>query len=513
MSFTWYCLGLLTTGSTVFLWHFSKRYCLSWLSWSGLTLGLVLILFSIAWSVGSVLEGVPRAASMGLLLFGLSGIVILTLAFRYTITKQPQMLESAAETDFSEAVATDLAPPKVKSPKTSPLGQTVSVAIPYLAYILLIVAFVAGFASEGKNYESMVRSKFKDQQLTKVNDDPVVFQLGDKGDGFGNYVLTQEGQGYGGPFVLGIRIMEDGRIHEIIPLDHKETPAFVKKIEDAKYRDQFVGKAVGDDFIVTEDINAVSGATITTMAATEAIRRGAHLAAVEKFKLPPTWKKVPWKFGLDEILILAVFVLAFVPKIYKEKPWKYVYMAAAIAIVGFYLNAAISVGNIAGLALGYIPGIKDHLIWWILVVGTLLGVVFLGQNVYCYRVCPFYGIEYLLQKISGMKLNPSRALLKRTRSIVNFLLWLSLMVIFLSKHPALGSYEPFAMMFSLNGVGLQWFILPLALIGSFFMSAFWCRFFCPCGLALTKLQQMRKSILNLVQKLMWRTRTYGNQTE
>ena len=45
MGFTWYCLGLLTTGSTIFLWHFSKRYQLNWLAWSGLSLGIVLILF------------------------------------------------------------------------------------------------------------------------------------------------------------------------------------------------------------------------------------------------------------------------------------------------------------------------------------------------------------------------------------------------------------------------------------------------------------------------------------
>ena len=132
-------------------------------------------------------------------------------------------------------------------------------------------------------------------------------------------------------------------------------------------------------------------------------------------------------------------------------------------------------------------------------VGTILGVIVLGKNVYCYRVCPFYGIEYVLQKISGMKLNPSRALLKRTRFIINFLLWVSLMVIFLSKHPALGSFEPFAMTFSLNGTGVQWFILPLALIGSFFMSTFWCRFFCPCGQALTTLVQFRKKIVKIFQ--------------
>ena len=500
MGFTWFILGLLTTGSAVLLLHFSKRYQLNRFAWSGLTLGIILILFSIAWAVGSVLEGVPRAASMGLLLFGLSGIIILTLAFRYTVTKVPKVLEPATELSLPKDVEVDITPIKKEPAKASIVGPYFSLALRYGAYISLIIALVIGLASEGKDFEAMVRNQFKAQKLTKVRDNPVVFQLGKKGDGPGNYVLIQEGQGYGGPFVLGIRIMEDGKIHEVMPLEHKETPAFVKKIVDARYRDQFIEKSVGSDFIVGVDIDAVSGATITTMAAAEAIRNGAHLAAVEKFKLDPKWKKVSWKFGLDEILILIIFVLAFVPKIYKEKPWKYIYLAATIGIVGFYLNAAISVGNIAGLALGYIPGIKDHLIWWILVAGTVLGVIILGKNVYCYRVCPFYGIEYLLQKISGMKLNPSRGLLKQARFIVNFLLWLALMVIFLSKHPALGSFEPFAMMFSLNGTGIQWFILPLALIGSFFMSTFWCRFFCPCGQALTKMVQFRKSILKIFKE-------------
>jgi hypothetical protein len=291
--------------------------------------------------------------------------------------------------------------------------------------------------------------------------------------------------------------MEDGKVHEVIPIDHKETPAFAKKIEDAKYRTQFIGKSVADDFIVGVDINAVSGATVTTMAAAEAVRKGAHLAAIEKFKMEPKWKKAPWKFGLDEILILVIFALAFIPAVYQKKPWKYIYLSATIGIVGFYLNAAISVGSLSGLLMGYIPGITDHLIWWILVVGTVLGIVLLGKNVYCFRICPFYGVQFLISKLGGNRFNPSPVILKYSKSVANFLLWTALMTSFLASHPALGSYEPFAMMFSLNGVGIQWFLLPLALIGSFFMSTFWCRFFCPCGHALTKLRQYRKKILDI----------------
>ena len=82
MDFTWYILGALTGAVAYSLYLISKQNTLNWLLWSGLIAGSALILFSIAWAVGSVLEGVPRAASMGMLLFGLSGIIILTVTVR-----------------------------------------------------------------------------------------------------------------------------------------------------------------------------------------------------------------------------------------------------------------------------------------------------------------------------------------------------------------------------------------------------------------------------------------------
>ncbi|WP_299523746.1 4Fe-4S binding protein [uncultured Lutibacter sp.] len=52
------------------------------------------------------------------------------------------------------------------------------------------------------------------------------------------------------------------------------------------------------------------------------------------------------------------------------------------------------------------------------------------------------------------------------------------------------------MLFSLEGVGIQWYILPAALIGSLFFSNFFCRFFCPVGGALRWVQKMRKVVLD-----------------
>ena len=485
MGLTWFCLGVLTFIAAILLWKGSQRYRLNWMAWTGLLLGVFLVLFSIAWAMGSVLEGVPRAASMGLLCFGLGGVALLALTMKFAGVK-PVSIPAPKEVKPHAPTSANVEVPGI-----------VSRAVRPLAYLTLAVAFIVGLTGPGKDFESLVLERFPGEKLTKVNDAPMVFQIGDEGEGPGNFVMIQEGQGYGGPFVLGIRIMDDGKVHEVFPLDHKETPSFAKRIDEAKYGEQFIGKGVGDDFIVGVDVDAVSGATVTTMAVTQAVRGGAHLAAERYFKLKPEWQKVPWKIGLEELLILTLFILAFFPKIYAQKPWRYVYLAATVAITGFYLNASISISNLGALAMGFIPGVKDHLTWWILTVGTLLAAAFLGKNVYCYRICPFHGIQFLLNKISGSRLTLTPGLAKRTRFIANFLVWLSLMTIFLSTHPAWGAYEPFAMMFSLQGIGLQWYILPIALLGAFFLNNYWCRFFCPLGHAFTNLLQIRRHLLGM----------------
>ena len=500
MGLTWYILGLLTTASVIFIVKLSKKYVLNWIAYSGYGMGVFLILFSIAWAVGAVLEGVPRAGSMGMLLFGLPGIISLTLTLRYITEK----LKKRATFSSSAPIVEQKSPLPVQSKSSvKPRlknSELVSNILRYGAYLSLLVAFVIGMNADTKDYEAMIRAQFKDEKLTKINDDPIVFQLGEKKAEGGEYILIQEGQGYGGPFVIGVRIHDDAKVHAVMPLDHKETPSFAVKVEEAHYGSQFINKHISDNFIVGDDIDAVSGATVTTMAATEAVRNGAHLAAVQYFKLEPSWAKVPWKIGLAEILILIIFILAFFPKLINKKPYKYFYMIATVAIVGFYLNASVSIGNMAAVLIGYIPSFKDHLTWWILVAGSLLAIFFTGKNVYCNRVCPFYAIEFLLQQISGSKWTPSPAVLKHAKTGVNFLLWLSLMLIFLTKHPALGSFEPFAMMFSLEGLGIQWYILPFAIIGSFFTSSFWCRFFCPVGGMFNNLIKLRKYILSFVPK-------------
>lgn len=148
--------------------------------------------------------------------------------------------------------------------------------------------------------------------------------------------------------------------------------------------------------------------------------------------------------------------------------------------------------------MGYIPDFKQHLLWWIMMTGMFGSVLVLGRNIYCGQVCPFQYVQRGLNKISGVNLAVRPGVQKSARQVVGWMTWSALMLIFLSAHPTLGSYEPFAMMFSLTGAGVQWYILPLSLVGSLFVLNFWCRLFCPVGLVLNDMVRVRRSLLKRI---------------
>ena len=63
MGLTWAIIGLLAGLSVLAYVELAKRFRLDWKAWCGLILGEFLLLFSIAWCVASVAEGVPQSAT------------------------------------------------------------------------------------------------------------------------------------------------------------------------------------------------------------------------------------------------------------------------------------------------------------------------------------------------------------------------------------------------------------------------------------------------------------------
>lgn len=390
-----------------------------------------------------------------------------------------------------------------------PWGRIVEV----FAWTSLVVAFVIGQIAAQTDYELLLKAQIPGvefERSTVSSELPIVYNIKKNGEQLPEVVVMSEGIGYGGPLIVGIkakRTDEGASLSEIILLSHKETPSFMEQINNKRFFHQFSGDSVKSNFIVDDDIDAVSGATVSSKGFTAAIREAVHLGAAQHLKLEKTWQEPRWHFGINESILVALFLLAFYGVYRKDKLTKYVryiVMVGALVFVGFYANLSLNLGNIASIFMGYIPSPKQHPMWWIMMTGALGSVLIIGRNIYCHQICPFKVVQDLLQKLSGIKLRIKPEVQRKSRMLIFFLSWIALILIFLSTHPALGSYEPFAMMFSLEGLGIQWYILPISLLGSLFVPSFWCRMFCPVGLYLNELVRLRRAI---------RERFFGGKTK
>ncbi len=99
-----------------------------------------------------------------------------------------------------------------------------------------------------------------------------------KADETVGYVMTiVDHEGYGGDIELVVGIQKDGTVNGISFLSISETAGLGMKAKEAEFMDQFAGKQV-DAFVYTKtgktsanEIDALTGATITTSAVTNAV--------------------------------------------------------------------------------------------------------------------------------------------------------------------------------------------------------------------------------------------------
>jgi polyferredoxin len=81
------------------------------------------------------------------------------------------------------------------------------------------------------------------------------------------------------------------------------------------------------------------------------------------------------------------------------------------------------------------------------------------------------------------------------------------MIGLVTVNPSAGAYEPFSMIFSLQGDGIQWFIMPAVIVGCFFIPDMFCRFFCPAGEMLTLLVNLRNTLVYQIKQVAKRKET------
>jgi len=365
------------------------------------------------------------------------------------------------------------------------------------AFLSVLAAYLFGLLGEEKDYQEKLLQAFPDMSIiSSSGNGPVCFHAdfpeGEK------YVLLYKTMGWGGPALVATRIDTSGYVEEAKVLDHHETPAFFASLLKNDYFRQFQGKYIGDRFSIDEDVQAVSGATISSLGFNNALRKSCHYLAESEFQMEMAEDDMKISFADPGYLILLLFVLAYLGSRFGFSRIRILIQLSAVVIMGFILNYPLSMSHISSLFLGFFPNPESNITWYILLGSLLAMMAFAGKNLYCTWICPFGAIQDLLNKVSSISLSLPSWLKKYSRWSGGVIAWFSVCVIFISRNPALGTFEPFAALFSFKGFGIIWIVLPVLIFSSFFIRRMWCRFFCPVGFLLNGACKMRNRTMKQI---------------
>ena len=133
--------------------------------------------------------------------------------------------------------------------------------------------------------ERSLNSVLSAHRYEKYENGRVYFEAYDKEGVVVGWCLPLSGKGYGGDIDLLVGLDSNEKITGVKVLEHKETPGLGSQISDVKYGQtesaflsQFKGKSVEDILLVkgeTEDnIQAITGATISSRAVVDGVRQG-----------------------------------------------------------------------------------------------------------------------------------------------------------------------------------------------------------------------------------------------
>lgn len=76
----------------------------------------------------------------------------------------------------------------------------------------------------------------------------------------------------GGHIEMQVMLDGDGKIKDIEIVSHNEMPEYVTMITESGFLEQFKGRGAGEEFIVGKDIDAVTGATVSSKAVAEILK-------------------------------------------------------------------------------------------------------------------------------------------------------------------------------------------------------------------------------------------------
>ncbi len=294
--------------------------------------------------------------------------------------------------------------------------------------------------------------------------------------------------GYGGPVYLRMMI-ENDIIVGVEITENSETPSFLRKMKAVGFFKLWNGQTL--DEAITSPIDAVSGATLTSHAVINTMRKmAAYAASVPPVKINHSYFTLKNIIGM--LVVVSSLIMIFFP--FKTKQWRLLQLLLNVLVLGFWCGSFLSLSllvnwlsNGVNMAIALIP--------IILLTLSIILPFFDKKLSYCAWQCPMGSLQEILGKSCNKKLMiplKIEKVLIYTRDIILLLL---LFFMWIGVGFEIMDYEVFTAFLFTNASTAVLILAGVFLLLSLFVNRPYCRYICPTG-ALIKMSQNTQQFKN-----------------
>lgn len=371
------------------------------------------------------------------------------------------------------------------------------------SFLLAAAAWIYGYFTSGTDIFPLVDDVIPGAERVESRENYYV-GYGAGGDIVG-YAALGESQGYCGSMEVLVGINPQGVIQGVKVVDHCESPGFFRLIESQGFLEQFPGKSYEQSLRIGKGLDAVSGATLSAegiaSSAREAVRILSRTALQDP--LPPEKKRL--EFGWPEIALIALYVAGYIGHRMRGT-WstriRWVTLLTGMVVIGFIYTAPVTIAQIIAFLIGFWPDFYSNVYWYLLLGGILFVTTVDAKNPYCSWFCPFGAYQETLAQITDAPIYKPRKWRDAFTWLQRGLAFVALLLGFAFRNPGVAGFEPFATLFDLRGVPVEWIFLAVVTIASLLMYRPFCNYFCPIDPAVDFIAEIRSWVLEVWRK--WR---------
>lgn len=373
-----------------------------------------------------------------------------------------------------------------------------------VAFSLLLGAWLFGYFQEGADIEdSFIKIMPDAERFVRSGDLWKAYAANEPDSTLVGCISRGSAISYGGPLEVIAALDLQGQVIGVMVVDHRDTPSFIHNVAVGGFLDQLPGKSYRDPFQSEEDIDVVTGATITSEAIARSVQEAAIRVAKEELSKNVTLPRKKVRFGLPEVTLILLYAVGFIahrPNFPKKNIIRWATMIIGLLVLGFWFNRPLTVAHITSLLAGYFPSLYDNLYWYLLVGGIFLIVTVDNRNPYCSWFCPFGAFQECLSAVGNTRWNPPRKWRFRLKWATRVLAFGAIFFGLLFRQPSATSYEIFGTLFNFTGSIFQWILLVLIILSSLVIYRPWCTYLCPLDPVVDVISTARKWIIDLWPK-------------